>query len=315
MAAGALSLDAGCSLGGFVPSGSSCRFSRDGYTCEETQCTAGVWSDKSITCTANPCPYNDLTKIPPIHDKAHGMPLYKNHDSALALKDCYPDCASALPAPTTRPCKAGAAVPSGTTCQFAAPAIVDARTPSDGAPGEMGGSPPKSRFLYTCASPTCTEGNWSTTTVDCRPNTCKYDEIHTIEAGAIPSGANCTSGKDVSSHAVCSFSKHGHTCDSTACLFGTWTNKIIKCYPNSCNMSTSDSSVTHTHQCSDAPDTSPDEFGKFMKWGASSCKAPPTPPSYLIDPVYVGPLPHETCRRARPLQTEIRFGANTARSQ
>jgi len=54
----AYSADSGCGNGSTVHSGNSCTFIKAGFDCESTSCSAGKWTDTSISCVPKSCEFS-----------------------------------------------------------------------------------------------------------------------------------------------------------------------------------------------------------------------------------------------------------------
>jgi len=53
-----------CKAGGVLPNGATCNFTKPGHTCDGLVCTAGKFSLDGVTCTPNPCKFDDLAYDP-----------------------------------------------------------------------------------------------------------------------------------------------------------------------------------------------------------------------------------------------------------
>lgn len=162
-----------------IPNGDWCNFRLTGYTCESSECYAGYWQDKDITCLPNNCPFNGQTdsRVNPVDYSVPPQP------SAITGSNVPGDQPTLIPfqAPTERPtnanveathgtqytgsifnggiipatnanCNKGDQVTSGTTCEF-----------------DLDG--------YKCQASYCHASYWQTPEPTCTEKDCTYDGI------------------------------------------------------------------------------------------------------------------------------------------
>jgi len=120
---------------------------------------------------------------------------------------------------SSAPCMADAMVANGSTCSFA-------------------------KSGYACDSSACSGGVWSDTAINCTADRCAFNDLVSVDPSTTaqrrfgdvgqPPNARCRSGESVTSGSICDFSRTGHTCDSTSCYAGNWSDPVITCSANPC---------------------------------------------------------------------------------
>ena len=232
-----------------VLSGHACGFNHSKHVCTPNLCINGSWTN-TAQCTASSC---NSTNVPSTKDSENDC----TGDTAISNgQACYNIQVGFSCEPTV--CVRGEWMPHDIStqqcdqnpCTLDIPSFVNQIIPKGadqpryptvkcgGSVTETNGTiNPGSRCVaqehgFDCGSgKICKEGKLPATI--CTKAMCSRSELE-ISGG--PTGSTCPESTDRFNHShTCSFTKDHHTCTSSQCLYGNWTNNgVISCVPLPC---------------------------------------------------------------------------------
>ena len=248
--------------GSMVEHGFTCKYTKAGASCEAAVCASGVWSTVTPVCEMNECPFDQLTVPGATSPSGEGCTAGGSvlsggqcqfHSDEGNAATCGPALCREGGWVNTEPfCESPEAAQSAATCDFSVLQLpgdssvtgmyADGRE-SDTAPlcsaehpVEGGVTCVITKVGHSCASATCSGGQWSDEKPTCSENGCPYSSL-VIPDGASTSGVGCSDNGDagggtVPSQGTCHVSKSGHGCESVRCLEGSWTSTTPLCTPD-----------------------------------------------------------------------------------